>query len=77
MLLYIQAISIFLFFDIFCATCSSTFDLAQANIAVRLSGIAYCGKERYGNYTFRGNLKGFNVTKLIWDESSDTEGFIG
>lgn len=56
---------------------SSTFSVSQATTSIWLSAAAYCGKAAYKTHTFKGPTTGFVVTSIIYDVSTDTEGFIG
>ena len=63
--------------DISMVSYEATFDDMQAQIALKLSQDAYCGKDQYLNHTFTGAVEGFIADSIIYDASSDTEGFIG
>jgi hypothetical protein len=56
---------------------SSAFSKSQAATSLWLSAAAYCGKSAYQTHTFKGPTAGFVVTYVIYDASTDTEGYIG
>jgi len=48
-----------------------------AEIGVRLSGAAYCGKDNYKSMNLTGIAKNFIVTSELHDKFTDLQGFIG
>jgi predicted lipase len=48
-----------------------------AQIGVYLAGAAYCGKDKYSTMILTGPATGFAVTGIIYDMSTDLEGFVG
>jgi hypothetical protein len=51
---------------------------AQAQIALMLSNVAYCGKDAYMSHTYSGVLSGFKPTYVIYSGIvDDTEGLVG
>jgi len=48
-----------------------------ANIAVWLSGAAYCGKDNYKTMQLSGPASGFIVENELYDSKTDLEGYIG
>lgn len=56
---------------------NATYDSYYANIGVWLSGAAYCGKDNYKSMQLSGPATGFVVTNILYDPSTDLQGFIG
>lgn len=47
-------------------------------ISLKLSDIAYCGRDAYMTHNFTKELSGFVVTSVIYSgKVDDTEGFVG
>jgi hypothetical protein len=63
-----------LFFS--CAT-PAVPNLNDANIAVWLSGAAYCGKENYKTMQLSGPAINFQVTDVLYDSETDLQGYVG
>lgn len=57
--------------------CWGEYDPTIAQIGVFLSGAAYCGKDKYTNMTLAGPAQGFVVDRVLYDASTDLEGFSG
>jgi hypothetical protein len=55
----------------------SSFSLNAANISAYLSAGAYCGVDRYMSMELKGPASGFVVTDMIYDEKTDTQGYVG
>lgn len=56
---------------------ASSFSMDQAEISVYLSAAAFCNKYTYTTRTFVGPTSGFVATYVIYDEKTDTTGYIG
>jgi len=49
----------------------------QANIAVWLSGAAYCGKDKYKTMHLAGPASQFVLSDILYDPKSDLQGYTG
>jgi hypothetical protein len=49
----------------------------QTQTSLWLSAAAYCSKDTYKTRVFKGPSTGFVVTYVIYDQRSDTTGYIG
>lgn len=67
---------LFIFLNIFTPT-KSVYNLTFAQIGVYLSGAAYCNKDKYLSMELTGPAKGFVVTDILYDKSTDLQGYIG
>lgn len=67
-----QVFVFFLFLRIFV----SFVVMMQANISLYLSAAAYCDKSTYPTRTFIGPTTGFKYTMTIYDQMTDTQGFV-
>lgn len=56
---------------------SWTWDETVGRLNLNISNLAYCGYQNYANLDFQGDVEGFVVTKTIYNEEHDTEGFVG
>jgi Lipase (class 3) len=56
---------------------AADFSIHQANTSVWLSAAAYCGKDSYMTHVFKGPTAGFSTKYVIYDQLSDTQGYIG
>lgn len=54
-----------------------SYDTNQLNICVWLSGAAYCKKENYSAMKLGGPAKGFEYKDLLYDKTTDLQGFTG
>ena len=50
----------------------AVYDPAQTQISLKLSNLAYCGKDAYTTLAFLGVLEGFQVSYVIYDARHDT-----
>jgi hypothetical protein len=55
----------------------SSYDLAQLNTGVWLSGAAYCGKDKYSSMILKGPATGFVYKDTLYDVKTDLQGYIG
>lgn len=53
------------------------YDVNQGMISVWLSAAASCGHENYETHVFKGPTTGFVLTKVIYDQKDDTQGYVG
>jgi hypothetical protein len=69
----------FIYFYLFAAFLSmvSSYDSAQLNTGVWLSGAAYCGKDKYKTMILGGPATGFTYKETIYDIKTDLQGYIG
>jgi hypothetical protein len=67
------------FHTIFALFCGALFayNTEIANIAVWLSGAAYCGKDNYKTMQLSGPASGFIVENELYDPKTDLQGYIG
>ena len=49
----------------------------DAQIALDLDIVAYCGHQAYGTHVFTGVSEGFVHTKTLYNGEWDVEGFVG
>ncbi len=68
-------LQLFLLFSLLGLTYS--YDSAQLNACVWLSGAAYCGKDGYQNMVLDGPAKGFIYKDTLYDLKTDLQGYIG
>ena len=68
-------IQLFLLFTLLGLTYS--YDSAQLNNGVWLSGAAYCGKDGYQTMVLDGPAKGFIYKETLYDLKTDLQGYIG
>jgi hypothetical protein len=54
-----------------------SYDLAQLNTCVWLSGAAYCGKDKYNTMILGGPAAGFTYKETLYDVKTDLQGYIG
>ena len=66
----------FFLFLVFLSTVIS-YDSAQLNTGVWLSGAAYCGKDNYSTMILDGPASGFVYKQTIYDVKTDLQGYIG
>jgi hypothetical protein len=66
----------FLIFFLFFSKVLS-YDSAQLNTCVWLSGAAYCGKDKYNSMILNGPASGFTYKETIYDIKTDLQGYIG
>ena len=63
---------------VLCRDFVAGFDFQRGNVSISLSEAAYCGVKDYFAYPFDSTyVKGFQISYEIFDDSSDTHGFIG
>ena len=55
----------------------ANYDTYQASISLNLSQAAACGHEEYLTHEYIGAAKGFVATKALFNQQTDTSGFIG
>jgi len=55
----------------------SSYDSAQLNTGVWLSGAAYCGKDKYSSMILKGPASGFVYKDTLYDVKTDLQGYIG
>lgn len=55
----------------------SGYNDTQAQIALDLDIVAYCGHDAYKSHVFSGVTEGFIHTKTLYDVKWDVEGYIG
>lgn len=53
------------------------FEPSQSNIAVWLSGAAYCGMDSYKTMKLAGPAEGFELVDVLYDPTTDLQGFTG
>ena len=53
------------------------FEPSQSNIAVWLSGAAYCGMDAYKTMKLAGPAEGFELADVLYDPATDLQGFTG
>lgn len=71
-------ISILLFSSIIHFIMSAgSYDSAQLNTCVWLSGAAYCGKDKYSSMILSGPASGFIYKNTLYDVKTDLQGYIG
>lgn len=68
-------IKLFLFFSFLSKVFS--YDAAQLNTGVWLSGAAYCGKDKYKTMILGGPATGFTYKETLYDVKTDLQGYIG
>ena len=51
------------------------FEPSQSNIAVWLSGAAYCGMDSYKTMKLTGPAEGFEVADVLYDPATDSTTF--
>ena len=68
-------IQLFLLFSLLGFTYS--YDSAQLNTCVWLSGAAYCGKDKYSSMILKGQASGFVYKDTLYDIKTDLQGYIG
>ena len=54
-----------------------SYDSAQLNTGVWLSGAAYCGKDKYSSMILKGPASGFVYKDTLYDVKTDLQGYIG
>ncbi len=54
-----------------------SYDSAQLNTGVWLSGAAYCGKDNYSTMILDGPASGFTYKQTLYDVKTDLQGYIG
>ena len=54
-----------------------SYDSAQLNTGVWLSGAAYCGKDKYKSMILGGPASGFVYKDTLYDIKTDLQGYIG
>ena len=54
-----------------------SYDSAQLNTGVWLSGAAYCGKDNYKTMILDGPASGFIYKETLYDVKTDLQGYIG
>jgi len=54
-----------------------SYDSAQLNTGVWLSGAAYCGKDKYKTMILGGPATGFTYKETLYDVKTDLQGYIG
>lgn len=54
-----------------------SYDSAQLNTGVWLSGAAYCGKDKYKTMILGGPAAGFTYKETLYDVKTDLQGYIG
>jgi hypothetical protein len=54
-----------------------SYDIAQLNTGVWLSGAAYCGKDNYKTMILGGPASGFTYKDTLYDIKTDLQGYIG
>lgn len=62
---------------LFCNLCNAIYNINYGYTGVFLSGAAYCNKNRYLNMKLIGPVSGFIITDIIYDSSTDLQGYIG
>jgi len=67
--------NLFLFFSLLGFAIS--YDSAQLNTGVWLSGAAYCGKDKYSSMILKGPASGFVYKDTLYDVKTDLQGYIG
>jgi hypothetical protein len=55
----------------------NSYDTAQLNTGVWLSGAAYCGKDKYSSMILKGPASGFVYKDTLYDIKTDLQGYIG
>jgi hypothetical protein len=65
------------FISLLAASSAVTWDLQLANRTVWFDAAAYCSRSTYLTRTWVGPTAGFVATKVIYDLSTDTNGYIG
>jgi hypothetical protein len=68
-------LNFFLFFGFLSKIFS--YDSAQLNTGVWLSGAAYCGKDKYKTMILGGPAAGFTYKETLYDAKTDLQGYIG
>jgi len=70
---------VFIYFFLFLSFLSSilSYDSAQLNTGVWLSGAAYCGKDKYSTMILDGPASGFIYKETLYDVKTDLQGYIG
>jgi hypothetical protein len=56
---------------------AKSYDSAQLNTGVWLSGAAYCGKDKFSSMILRGPASGFVYKDTLYDAKTDLQGYIG
>ena len=56
---------------------ASPFTMDEAYTSRQLSADAACGKDQYMTHTYEQFAEGFVPTVVLYDEPSDSQGFIG
>jgi len=70
--------NIFLFFSLLGLFRGAiSYDSAQLNTGVWLSGAAYCGKDKYSSMILKGPASGFVYKDTLYDVKTDLQGYIG
>jgi len=54
-----------------------SYDSAQLNTCVWLSGAAYCGKDKYSSMILKGPASSFVYKDTLYDVKTDLQGYIG
>jgi hypothetical protein len=54
-----------------------SYDTAQLNTCVWLSGAAYCSKDKYKTMILSGQASGFTYKETLYDIKTDLQGYIG
>jgi len=70
-----EYINLFLFLSFLAMIYS--YDSAELNTGVWLSGAAYCGKDKYKTMIVGGPAAGFTYKETIYDVKTDLQGYIG
>jgi hypothetical protein len=70
--LFMTFLSIVLSYDT-----AQSYDSAQLNTGVWLSGAAYCGKDNYKTMILDGPASGFAYKETLYDVKTDLQGYIG